>query len=79
MFTSPMSGLAAWIVEKLQAWSDCDGDIRPTGRSTYRMSQLRAVFAFFEGNRAKGSTSRRCAGAGHRAEYGTPAAVMSET
>ena len=25
--TDSPSGLAAWIVEKLQAWSDCDGDI----------------------------------------------------
>ena len=50
--TDSPAGLAAWIVEKFRAWSDCDGDIE----SVFTREQLLANISFYWFTAAIGSS-----------------------
>ena len=50
--TDSPAGLAAWIVEKFRAWSDCDGDVE----SVFTRDQLLANISFYWFTAAIGSS-----------------------
>jgi microsomal epoxide hydrolase len=50
--TDSPAGLAAWIVEKFRAWSDCDGDVE----SVFTKDQLLANISFYWFTGAIGSS-----------------------
>jgi epoxide hydrolase len=50
------AGLAAWILDKLRDWTECDGDLR----NRFSFDQRRAVVNLYSAHRHVGTSFRFC-------------------
>ena len=62
--TDSPAGLAAWIVEKFRAWSDCGGDVEACSRATSCWRTSASTGSRARSARRSGPTMRACTGRG---------------
>src|SRR5262249_31088551 len=62
--TDSPAGLAAWIVDKFRAWSDCGGDVETAVRATGCSQTSASTGSPAQSARRFGHTTRECIGRG---------------
>ena len=62
--TDSPAGLAAWIVEKFRAWSDCGGDVESAFARDQLLANIASTGSPARSARRSGRTTRACTGPG---------------